>query len=262
MKVDPSRLIGLAAMPALGIEAAIAEMERCLKLGFSGVWLNTVPVASARRSAPRTIRSGTPAQTNGVAVHFHVRVMRKVAKPKPKGKRGDDLTGLANVGAADMITDMPEIISSGVHDRFPNLKWVAVETGSGWIPYILEQLDDRWWRNRALAAGEARARAELLLPPQLALRRSWSTTTRSQNRHVLGVDNLMWSTDYPHHGCDWPQTRKTVDEMFRRPRRGALEDDRRQRGEALRSEVTPHARALAHCAAPALAGLGPTARIA
>ena len=31
----------------------------------------------------------------------------------------------------------------------------------------------------------------------------------------LGVDNLLWSTDYPHHGCDWPETRRTVDEMFR-----------------------------------------------
>ena len=98
--------------------------------------------------------------------------MRKVAKPKPKGKRGDDLTGLANVGAADMITDMPEIISSGVHDRFPTRRGSPVETGSGWIPYILEQLDDRWWRNRELAAGEARARAELLLPAELAARRS------------------------------------------------------------------------------------------
>ena len=101
---------------------------------------------------------------------------------------------------------MPEIISSGVHDRFPNLTWVAVETGSGWIPYILEQLDDRWWRNE-LAAGEAQARAELLLPPQLDSA-FMIDHYAVRNRHLLGVDNLMWSTDYPHHGCDWPETRR------------------------------------------------------
>src|SRR5207249_1295499 len=89
------------------------------------------------------------AQALGVPIHFHVRVMRQIQKPRPKGARGDDLTGLANVGAASMITDLPEIISSGVHDRFPDLIWVQVEAGSGWIPYILEQLDDRWWRNRS-----------------------------------------------------------------------------------------------------------------
>src|SRR3989442_9082593 len=92
-----------------------------------------------------TIPSGTLPRTSA----FHVRVMRTVQKPKPKGVRGDDLTGLATVGAADMIIDMSEIIASGVHDRFPDLTWVAVETGSGWIPYLLEQLDDRWRRNRA-----------------------------------------------------------------------------------------------------------------
>src|SRR5262249_60097486 len=35
------------------------------------------------------------------------------------------------------------------------------------------------------------------------------------NRHVLGVGNIMWSTDYPHHGCDWPETRRVVDDIFR-----------------------------------------------
>src|SRR5262249_47478981 len=106
-------------------------------------------------------------QRNKVAVHFHVRIMRKVAKPKPKGKRGDDLTGLANVGAADMITDMPEIISSGVHDRFPDLTWVAVETGSGWIPYILAALGARWGANRGAAPRKVKGRAELFLRGEL-----------------------------------------------------------------------------------------------
>ena len=36
-----------------------------------------------------------------------------------------------------------------------------------------------------------------------------------RNRHVIGVDNMLWSTDYPHHGCDWPETRRVVDDMMR-----------------------------------------------
>ena len=39
-----------------------------------------------------------------------------------------------------MIVDMAEIIQSGVHERFPALVWVAVETGCGWIPYLLEPI--------------------------------------------------------------------------------------------------------------------------
>lgn len=212
MKVDPNRLIGLACMPALSVEAAIAEMERCLKLGFRGVWLNAMPsVGAAIR--PEDDPFWAAAQANGVAIHFHVRVMRALAKPKPKGARGDDLIGLASVGAANMIVDMGEIIQSGVHDRFPNLTWVMVEAGSGWIPYILEQLDDRWHRNRSWLP------VKLAHEPSYYYRKNWRSTFMVdryaiENRHHLGVDNLMFSTDYPHHGCDWPHTRDTVDKLF------------------------------------------------
>lgn len=214
IRIAPDRLIGCAPLPALGVEATIREMERVVeKLGFRAVHLLAWP------SGGETIRPDDDpvwavAQSLGVAIHMHVRVMRKIQKPKPKGVRGDDLTGLATVGAADMIVQMPEIIQSGVHDRFPNLVWVAVETGSGWIPYVLEQLDDRWWRNRWWLP------VKLCHPPSEYYRRNWRSCFMIdhyavENRHELGVENLLWSSDYPHHGCDWPETRRVVEEMFR-----------------------------------------------
>jgi len=33
-------------------------------------------------------------------------------------------------------------------------------------------------------------------------------------RHGVGVANMMWSTDYPHHGNDWPHSRKVIDETM------------------------------------------------
>ena len=75
VSVDPSRLIGLACIPALGVEAAIREMERSLKLGFRGVWLNTMPSVGPT-IRPEDDAFWAAAQSNGVAVHFHVRVMR------------------------------------------------------------------------------------------------------------------------------------------------------------------------------------------
>jgi predicted TIM-barrel fold metal-dependent hydrolase len=212
VRVAPDRLIGLACIPALGVEAAIREMERALKQGCRGVWLNTFPSVGTAIH-PDDDPFWDAAQSNGVAIHFHVRAMRRIAKPKPKGVRGDDLTGLANVGAADMITDLPEIIASGVHDRFPRLTFVAAEAGAGWVPYILEQLDDRWERNRSWLP------VRLQHKPSDYYRRNWRSTFMIdhyavRNRDVLGVDNILWASDYPHHGCDWPRTRQVLDEMF------------------------------------------------
>ncbi len=211
--VAPDRLVGLAAMPALGAAAGIAELERCTALGLRGAWLLTFP------SAGETIRPDDDAfwdaaQSLGVAVHFHVRILRRVVKPQPKGVRGDTLVGLAGNGAQACMTDLPEIIASGVHDRFPRLTWVAAETGAGWLPYILEQLDDRWWRNRSWLP------TRLAHEPSFYFRRNWRATfmvdhVAVRNRDAIGVENLLWSTDYPHHGCDWPKTRRVVGELFR-----------------------------------------------
>jgi len=63
--------------------------------------------------------------------------------------------------------------------------------------------------------------------PSFYFRRNWRVAFMIDhyavaNRHTIGVDNLLWSTDYPHHGCDWPETRRVVDEMFR----GVPDDER------------------------------------
>ena len=214
MKAAPDRLIGCGVLPALGVEGTIREMERLVnRLGFRAVHLLAWP-SGHETIHPDDDPVWEAAQSLGVPIEMHVRVMRKIAKPRPKGVRGDDLTGLATVGAADMIVQMPEIIQSGVHDRFPDLVWVAVETGSGWIPYVLEQMDDRWWRNRWWLP------VKLEHPPSEYYRRNWRSCFMIDhfavdNRHQIGVENLLWSSDYPHHGCDWPETRRVVEEMMR-----------------------------------------------
>jgi predicted TIM-barrel fold metal-dependent hydrolase len=213
VRIDPTRLVGLTALPALGVDACIREMERGLSLGLRGAWMLTLP-SGRPTMQPEDDRFFDAAQALGVALHFHVRLLRHVTKPHPKGVRGDTLWGLAGNGAQAALTDIPEIITSGVHDRFPRLTWVAAETGAGWIPYILEQLDDRWWRNRGWLP------VRLAAPPSTYFRRHWRATfmvdhVAVANRDAIGVENLMWSTDYPHHGCDWPESRRTVAAMFR-----------------------------------------------
>ena len=118
-----------------------------------------------------------------------------------------------------------EIILTGVHDRFPKLKFVSVEAGIGWVPYYAEQMDDRYDRNRhwAKIKLERACRASTSAPTGCSP--SCIDRYGVKNRHAIGVDNVMWSTDYPHHGCDWPHSRRVVGEMFEgRARGGAAAD--------------------------------------
>ena len=56
-------------------------------------------------------------------------------------------------GLAGVFSTVPntigQLIFTGVFERFPNLQIPLIETGVGWIPHLLEQMDDRYWRNRS-----------------------------------------------------------------------------------------------------------------
>jgi predicted TIM-barrel fold metal-dependent hydrolase len=113
-------------------------------------------------------------------------------------------------GISDTLARM---IYSEMFDRFPGLKLVLAETGAGWIPHFLEHMDDHWWRNRVWTGSQLK-----LLPSEYFRRNALVTFIREPfavlNRHSIGVDNMMWSNDYPHHRNDWPYSRRIIEESF------------------------------------------------
>jgi predicted TIM-barrel fold metal-dependent hydrolase len=169
------------------------------------------------------------AQKLGIPVSLHiVLVSRAKVAPKPRtpvdvdkakaaagtGTGGRQVSTLSGAGLDTMPLLLGEIILTGVHDRFPDLKFVSVEAGIGWVPYYAEQMDDRYERNRHWAKIKLGKRL-----PSEYIKSNWMFTFVLDrygvvNRHAIGLDNIMWSTDYPHHGCDWPHSRKTVADMF------------------------------------------------
>jgi predicted TIM-barrel fold metal-dependent hydrolase len=230
----PERLIPIAQMPALGIDAAIAEMKRCKAMGHRGVLLSSWPSGKTNLSLDDD-PFFAEAQKLGMPVSLHIGLAnRQAVKPKPRtpveekaargeGTGGKQVSTLSAAGLDSMPLLLGEIILNGVHDRFPDLKFVSVEAGIGWVPYFLEQMNDRYERNRRWA------KVKLDRQPSSYVKTNWMFTFVIDhygvtNRHAIGVDNVMWSTDYPHHGCDWPHSRKTVADMFE----GVPADERRK----------------------------------
>jgi predicted TIM-barrel fold metal-dependent hydrolase len=58
-----------------------------------------------------------------------------------------------------------------------------------------------------------------VMPSVLFHRNFWATfmvdTVGMELRHRLNLDHVMYSTDYPHTGCDWPNTRTVIERVFR-----------------------------------------------
>jgi predicted TIM-barrel fold metal-dependent hydrolase len=228
MAADPARLIGLAQMPAVDTPTAINRLREAKAAGFRGVIISAYPSGEAD-----LCEADDPfwaaAEEAQMPVHVHSG-LSQAGRRKQAGAgraaaiRSGGLPDLHIMGGlvGDASGFMSKFIYSGMFDRFPALQMVAVECGAGWVPHFLEHMDDHWWRNRVWC------NSQLELLPSDYFRRNWKVTFIREPfavavRHWIGVRNMMWSTDYPHHRHDWPYSRRVIEESFA----GVDEDEKR-----------------------------------
>jgi predicted TIM-barrel fold metal-dependent hydrolase len=105
-------------------------------------------------------------------------------------------------------------IFAGIFDRHPDLKMVSVESGIGWIPFVLETMDYELWENAPAQA------AELGRMPSEYFKDHWYGTywferNRGDVQYLIdriGEDNVLFETDFPHPTCLYPAPLKTIEE--------------------------------------------------
>lgn len=210
---DQDRLFFLAQMPNLGPDAMIKEMQRCREMGCNGVIITTWPCGGDELCREDEMFFAAAAEMR-MPVNIHVAIRRKSANPKLNITGVSAIGAMACAGVLNFLPIMTEIIMSGIFDRLPNLKIHGVEVEAGWIPWAFEAIDNFYWRNRTHTG------VSIKEMPSYYWQHHFAVTfiqdfTAIRNRHAIGVENLMWSSDYPHHGNDWPYSRRLISEMMR-----------------------------------------------
>lgn len=218
---DRKRLIGLAQMPAVGTPQAVAALKEAKKGGFKGVIISGWPSGNDMVS-PADDAFWKAAEEAEMPVHIHVGLSQAGRRKKGAGSAGvislqvdDGLGALVKMGGdvGSASAWISRMIFSEIFDRFPGLILVAAETGAGFIPHMLEHMDDHWWRNRVWT------KSRLKMTPSEYWRRNWRIGFIREPfavmvRHCIGVENMMWANDYPHHRHDWPYSRRVIEESF------------------------------------------------
>ena len=204
----PERLWAVAQMPHVGADAAIAELERERQLpGVRGVLIGQYPHGGEKIS-PEDDPFWSAVQAARLPVSIHVAFATEA-----QGDRGRmKLTGSTRF--YDVPVRVTQFVESGVFDRFPALQLVLVEVDSSWTPYLREQMDDRFKR------ANPATRPDIKRLPSDYFTDSIATTFITDpyaivNRHYVGLTQMMWSSDYPHGGSDWPESRAAIDGYFR-----------------------------------------------
>jgi uncharacterized protein len=217
-----NRLLPMALLPAWDIDACVREAQRADRLGLRGVNLTADPQdVGAPDLANRAWDPLWEACSSlGLPVHFHIGASLTTMNyfgTYPWESHDDD-TKLAIGGTLLFIGNarvVVNIICSGMLDRFPDLKIVSVESGIGWVPFILEALDYE------MAENAPQARAALSLLPSEYFKRQIYATTWFERTDLpaivasVGEDNIMFETDFPHPTCLYPDPLKTAAENMR-----------------------------------------------
>ena len=253
----PGRLLGMAAIPIDTPERAVGGDRASRPRSPAS------PAATSRCSRPRATtatRSGTRCGRRSARpacpIGLHVGGRRpgtptaSIYESAPRF-----MTGLV-MSKLTMAESVSELIHGLVMQRYPELKFIAVEGQIGWISFFQYYSDHLWEKHRYWTKSELERAAELLLPAARCSARSWKTRSGLRERHHIG--------DRQHHvGERLPALRDHVAELegaHRRVvhtlrRRGQGQDPLEELRQALRPRLTdPHTRRMASCSRLSLAG--------
>jgi predicted TIM-barrel fold metal-dependent hydrolase len=209
-KADPVRFKGIGIIPIDEIESAVIELQRCKKIGLSGVSVSVIPTEGQQYDRPTFDPLWAAAAETGMPVSMHILTERKY---RPKTGPLENLVDNAVAPAATQEA-FTRMIFSGVFHRFPKLKVISAENDAGWAAYFEERLDYLFEKRRAFQQFVI----PLDTPPSAYIRRGcFFTFMRDHSgilaRHAIGLENLLWSSDYPHQDSTWPHSQQAIDSL-------------------------------------------------
>jgi len=208
----PQRMIGLACLPFGDIDAAVKEVHRVAKLGARGVELSC-----SWDMTPMWHPSWDPLwraiDETQLPLHFHT---FPAVDPKLRAQYTGDTLLAIRYGSICMFQItlghiLTALMGAAVFERFPRFRVVFGESGIGWIPYLLDRMDNEYldqYRDIKLK----------LLPSEYWKRQCKATFQYDRIGTKLiedmGIETLMWGSDYPHPDGIWPDSSEFIAKQF------------------------------------------------
>ncbi len=217
---DSRRLIPITALPFWDVKASVAEIERCAARGHKGILFTGEPQSHGMPvlANPHWNPLWECAQAHDFPISFHIGAgdFQGAAFWNPEriehygsgGVNGMFTTGLFLENAKQIV----DLLFSGVLARYPSLKFISVESGIGFIPFMLEACDHTFNYGQV-----AKQRPEFkLLPSEYFARQVYGCYFFEEYApsHLLDripPDNILFETDYPHPVCLYGNVREKID---------------------------------------------------
>ena len=210
------RFIPQCLVPINGPQAAATEASRAIDLGHRGVILPGTPwnlQDVPHINDPAWDPLWNVCQDAKVPVCFHsgaTKTLRLEAWDDFSPVLTDAINAIT--GPVSSVPILANLLFSRILTRFPTLKFVLSDTSLAWGAYLVETADHQFERQRLHNEGYD------LKPSELFRRQcymtGWYDRAGLQVRSYLGVENILWQTNFPRATSTWPNTRQYIQRSF------------------------------------------------
>jgi predicted TIM-barrel fold metal-dependent hydrolase len=218
-KTAPDRFLPMGMLSPLDPEAAAAEVRHIRALGLQQANFLVNDVTIDMYLEPWDVFWATAEETNCI-VSYHVggspqpgAFQARVNQQPQTGKRRMTFgMGLGN-GATSFFEPFVNLFTFGTLERHPNLRFILGESATGWIPFVVQEMDYRY--KRLFETREAQDVPLKHLPSEIFRRQVWATYQADYvGLHLIeffGDGHMMWASDYPHPDSTWPFSRDVIE---------------------------------------------------
>jgi predicted TIM-barrel fold metal-dependent hydrolase len=207
------RLIPLCLVPLWDVGLAVAEVRRNAARGVRAVAFSELPAYLDLPSLHSRYWDPFFAACEETRTVVAMHIGSGTRTPQTSADAPGAVGGTIIFG--NSVASMTDFMFSGVLHRFHELKLLYAEAQIGWIPYLLERIDDVWETHRGWARGQENCPE----PPSTYYYRQITSCFFKDAVGVelldkVGVDNVTFETDYPHQDGTWPRSREEAALQF------------------------------------------------
>jgi predicted TIM-barrel fold metal-dependent hydrolase len=208
----PGRQIPMVILPYWDIDASVKELYRTAEKGARSYSFLELPhmrgFPSYHTDHWDPLFAATEEANMAISVHFGSTGASDMIPPEGGHGGGVNINRITVMGLNSAFA-MTQMLTSRMFHKFPRLRFALSEGGIGWMPYLLERIDYVWDRHRWYNDINRE-----IPPSELFKDHIFGCFIYDdagiEARHRIGVDQIMFESDYPHSDSNWPHTRKML----------------------------------------------------
>ncbi len=202
----PKQLYGMGLIPLDDVEQGILELQRVAKKGMKGALIKGGQIQGKEYHDPCYEPFWAAAEEIGLPITLH-----SFTGPQMPY----EFMVRHTLAPHQFQTSICLMLFSGVLERYPKLQFVSAENDIGWMANLSQRMDQGYYRHRFVMGTSLKSGA----PPSEQLHRQVYATFMDDRagimtREAIGVENIMWASDYPHPDSTSPHSQEVIQKQM------------------------------------------------